>query len=226
MSTILNLPPFRDQSLYQRALTHSSYHNEHPEAGGDNERLEFLGDALLTFLSGEYLYQQFPQHSEGELTQLRAALVDERQLAVFAGALNLGASLRLGKGTDHPQSRTNPNLLSSGFEALMGAYFLDCGSDINPVREYITPFFQYFLADLAAPVPPTNYKGRLQEWAQNHFGQPPQYLLVDELGPDHAKQFVVRVQIADQAYELGQGRKKQEAEKDAARNTLAALGLI
>jgi ribonuclease III len=222
----VDLPPFADRALLLRSLTHRSYVNEHPEAGEHNERLEFLGDAVLNFLSGEFLYRQYPQMSEGELTPLRSALVDEKQLALFAEYLNLGDRLKLGKGAEREGGRQNANLLSSAFEALIGAYFLDSGSDIEAVRRYVEPLFASVVDDLAVSAPTVNFKSRFQAWALANRGENPKYLIVGQSGPDHAKVWVAEVYVAGEKYGKGTGRRKQDAEKEAARDALAELGLL
>ena len=222
------LPEFRRPERFRQAMTHKSYVREQPVAGGgDNERLEFLGDAILTFLCGEYLYKRFPSFPEGELTRLRASLVDKSQLSKFAQQLALGEKLRLGRGVEQDGGRRNPRLLSSAFEGLIGAYFLDCGSNIEIVRAYVEPFFVDALARRAASAPANlNTKSQLQEWALDELGQLPQYEIVSESGPDHAKQFEAQVVVSGTVFGRGHGRKKQEAEKDAARDALERLGVL
>lgn len=226
MTKIFQLPSFRNSELFQRALTHRSFANENSSAGKHNERLEFLGDAVLNFLSGEFLYKKYPDKSEGELTPLRSALVDAKQLAKFAETLNLGQQIKLGKGADREGGRQNVRLLSSTFEALIGAYFLDSNSDINQVRSYVEPFFDSVVNHLVVTAPNINYKSRFQEWALANPKENPQYVIVSESGPDHAKHFMAVVQVAGKIYGQGHGHKKQEAEKDAARDALDRLGLI
>jgi len=227
-------PVFRDSDFLEWALTHSSYINEHPEGQKDNERLEFLGDAILNFLSGEFLYQKYPQKPEGELTQLRSLMVDAKQLAEFANQLNLGEHLRLGRGAERDGGRSNPRILSSGFEAIIGAYFLDCGSNIEPVRKYVMPFFETIAPQLdpsqnsgmKTHASNINYKSRFQEWALAKFGENPTYIVQKESGHDHAKTFEIEAQVKGKQYGQGTGRKKQDAEKDAARDALDRLGLL
>jgi len=217
------LPTFQNPALWHQAMTHTSYANEYADSGADNERLEFLGDAILTFLSGEFLFQRYPDWSEGELTPLRAALVDQHQLAQFAQQLNLGQQLRLSRGVEASGGRHNLRLLSSAFEALIGAYFLDTGSDMARVRQYVMPFFESVIAERVASVPQMNPKSRLQEWALSHGGEIPRYTIVEASGPDHAKQFVAEVRLQGTAYGRGRGHRKQEAEKEAARQALRRL---
>lgn len=223
---MFELPSFRDRNLLQQALTHRSYVNEHANVRDHNERLEFLGDAVLNFLSGEFLYQRYPQKPEGELTPLRSALVDETQLAKFAIALGLDRLLYLGRGAEREGGRQNTNLLSSAFEAVIGAYCLDCQPDIGPVRSYVQPLFSEVVDHLVVFAPSINYKSRLQEWALAHTGKTPCYAIVQESGPDHAKERLAEVRICGQKYGEGQGKSKQDAEKAAARAALEKLELI
>ncbi len=217
---------FRDRTLLDTALTHRSYVNEHPEMSGDNERLEFLGDAVLNFLAGEFLYKRYPDKPEGQLTPLRSALVDEKQLAQFAIALNLGSMMRLGRGAEINDGRNNPNLLSSTFEAVVGAYFLDTGSDIDAVRAVVMPLFDSVIDNFADTAVQVNYKSRFQEWALANIGQNPTYAIVAQAGPDHARVFTAEVKVADKKYGMGQGHRKQDAEKAAARQALEKLGSL
>lgn len=224
MASDFSLPGFQNSDRLRQAMTHKSYLQEHPHKLGDNERLEFLGDAILTFLCGEFLFQQFPESSEGDLTILRASLVDKIQLAEFAKLLDLGPKLHLSRGIENSGGRTNPRLLSSAFEALIGAYYLDSGSDMEAIRQYVFPFFRQGLARQTAGRATINVKSKLQEWALANHGVIPEYAIVSEVGPDHAKQFAAVVCIAEDVYGRGQGRSKQAAEKAAARAALVALG--
>lgn len=217
------LPLFSDCALLQQALTHRSYVNEHPEVGEHNERLEFLGDAILNFLGGEFLYQRYAAKPEGELTSLRSALVDEKQLAQFAVTLKLGNLMRLGNGAEQEGGRHNPNLLSSTFEAIVGAYFLDAGSDIQAVRAFVSPLFCSVVDNLMDSVTDVNFKSRLQAWALAKFAENPKYVPVDQSGPDHAPKFVAEVWIADQKWGEGRGKRKQDAEKQAAEEALKRI---
>jgi ribonuclease III len=216
------LPDFENPFLLQQALTHKSYRKNHPHINYDNERLEFLGDALLDFLSAEFFYQRFPDEPEGDLTMLRAALVSESQLAKFAVQLALGTQLRLGRGVESAGGRENPNILSSVFEAIVGAYYLDSHSQIEPIRAFVLPFFKA----VATEPRPINFKSCLQEWALGTYGQLPQYFIVGRSGPDHAPEFIVQVSIVGEVQGQGQGRKKQDAEKAAAQAALSKLHLL
>ena len=220
--TAFSLPTFRDHSLWQQAMTHRSFVNEHPAACCEhNERLEFLGDAILTFVSGAYLYTRYPERSEGELTPIRAALVDQSQLCHFARSLGLGKHLRLGKGADQEGGRKSARLLCSAFEALVGAYFLDTEGNVQAVSDYVLPMFDAVVA--RAIQQSTDPKSRLQEWAHESLGTTPEYTVVSSIGPDHAKTFTVEVRVAGKAYGKGQGRSKKEAEKAAAAAAIISL---
>jgi len=219
-----SLPTFENADWLRRALTHKSYLQEHPNAPGDNERLEFLGDAILTFLCGEFLFQRFPDAPEGDLTIFRASLVDKTQLAEFARLLHLGQHLRLSRGIENSGGRTNSRLLSSAFEALIGAYYLDSRSTIEPVRQYLLPFFCQGLASHPQGGATLNVKSKLQEWALANHGVIPEYVILAAEGPDHAKQFTAEVRILKQVYGQGQGGSKQAAEKAAARAALISIG--
>lgn len=224
------LPTFKDETLWQRAFTHRSYVNENPGAGEHNERLEFLGDAVLGFLIGELLYKRYPQMSEAELTRLRSALVDEKQLAKFATQLGIGNLMRLGKGAIKEGGRQNPSLLSDTFEAYIGAYFLDAG--IEAVRNFVQPLFMSVADSIVFPqseADPKNLvdpKNRFQQWALAKFVQNPEYLIIDESGPDHAKEFTAEVSVNGIVYGVGKGRRKQDAEKRAADAALRKVGLL
>lgn len=216
------LPSFRSKRLWQQAMTHRSFVNEQPNVGEHNERLEFLGDAILTFLSGNYLYARYPDRSEGELTPIRAALVDQPQLCHFAKKLSLNEHLLLGKGAEQEGSRRSARLLCSAFEALIGAYFLDTDRDIEAVRRYVVPMFDTVVEQAVAQ--DINPKSRLQEWAQQRFdGETPCYQVVSSSGPDHVKTFVVEVSVGGKPCGQGQGSKIVEAEKAAARAALTQL---
>ncbi|HHP7244370.1 MAG TPA: ribonuclease III [Elainellaceae cyanobacterium] len=225
VEAIMQRPAFQNLLLFEQAMTHRSYANETMSLN-HNERLEFLGDAVLNFLSGEYLYKRYPNQPEGILTPLRAALVDETQLAKFAIALELGNFLRLGKGAEQEGGRHNANLLSSALEALVGAYFLDNNSDIEPVRDYVIPLFDSAIDSLVVSASRVNVKSRFQEWALKELGEVPRYVIINEHGPDHAKEFTAEVRVKLKVYGSGTGRRKQDAEKQAAEDALRNIGCL
>jgi ribonuclease-3 len=224
------LPTIKDETLRLRALTHRSYVNENPGAGEHNERLEFLGDAVLGFVVGELFYQRYPEMSEAQLTRLRSKLVDEKQLGKFAIQLGIGDQMRLGKGAIKEGGRENPSLLSDTLEAYIAAYFIESG--IEAVRKFVQPLFTsvadsiIFPQSDAEPKSLVDSKGRFQQWALAKFVQNPEYLIIDEFGPDHAKEFVAEVRVNGRAYGVGKGRNKKGAEKRAAEAALKKIGLV
>jgi ribonuclease-3 len=215
---------FNDEKLLRRALTHRSYVNENPEESGHNERLEFLGDAILNFISGEYLYQRHPNMGEDEMTRRRAALVDEKQLARFATEVGLDFRIRLGQGAIREGGYQNPNLLSSTFEALVGAYYLDHNRDIETLRPLIEELFDSVPQGVIVVRSDVDAKNKFQEFAQaNGATTPPKYLTEKIGGTDHAPEFVSKVYVDAKLYGEGRGRSKKEAEKAAATNALTKL---
>jgi ribonuclease-3 len=216
------LPAFQNIFLFRRALTHRSYLNEHPEELEDNERLEFLGDAVMDFLSGAFLYHRFPEMTEGQLTRLRAALVRTEQFAAFAAELGIGPLMRLGKGEEEGGGRQRPSLLCATFEAIVGAYFLDAG--IEAARAFVEPLFQPAAARILNAEADVDPKSLLQEWAQAELGQTPRYHTLSATGPDHQKEFTVEVRLGGEVYGQGIGPSKQAAEQAAAEAALKKAG--
>ena len=215
--------PFKDYSILYRALTHRSYLNEHPEALEDNERLEFLGDAILDFFVAAWLYNHFPEMAEGDLTRLRSALVRTEQLAYFALQLQLGAAMRLGKGEDEGGGRQRTPLLCATFEALVGALYLDAG--LEKVINFVEPLLESAVTHILKSHKEQDPKSMLQEWIQSQGLSPPRYITIHASGPEHNKTFEVDVLVDDQVYGHGIGSSKQLAAKAAARAALKALGL-
>ena len=212
---------FRDPSLLETALTHSSYANENRSRGPVcNERLEFLGDSVLGATVAEYLYRHYPQMPEGRMTRLRAELVCEQSLYHVAQKLDLGRSLRLGKGEEHNGGRERPSILSDAVEAVIAAIYLDGG--IAPASALI----HRCLLDDLGPMEPdcyNDFKTALQEFVQRQSGQVLIYELTGESGPDHDKTFSVRVLLNGEPLGEGTGHTKKEAEQAAARNALETL---
>jgi ribonuclease-3 len=213
--------PFTNLLLLTRALTHRSYINEHAEALEDNERLEFLGDAVLDFISGAWLYNHFPEMSEGELTRMRSALVCTEQLACFARDLGLGAAMRLGRGEIQAGGRQRDALLCATFEALIGAIYLQ--TDVNVVQTFVHPLLESAQKKLAFQMDFQDPKSRLQEWSQAQKLGIPKYRVVQIDGPDHARTFEVEVQIDGRLYGTGIGHSKQIAERAAAETALETI---
>jgi ribonuclease-3 len=218
----LNLP-FSDILLLTRALTHRSYVNEHPEAIEDNERLEFLGDAVLDFLVGAWLYNRFPEMPEGNLTRLRSALVRTEQLAEFARKLDLGDAIFLGRGETEAGGRQRAALLCATFEAMVGALYLDAG--FEAVRSFVDPLLEPAARQILSGHKDKDPKSLLQEWAQSQGQGTPVYRTIAANGPDHAKVFEVEVRINGDICGRGIGYSKQAAAKVAARNALEEFGV-
>ncbi len=215
---------FRNEKLLRHALTHRSYVHENPDAGEHNERLEFLGDALLTFLSAEYLHRRHPDKEEDELTRRRSALVDEKQLAKFAIDVGLDLRMRLGKGAILEGGYQNPNLLSSTFEAAIAAYYLDNDSDADAVRKIIEPLFDSVPEKVVEFRSSVDSKNKFQEWVQRNVTQtPPKYVTVQAGGSSHAPEFTAQVLVNNRVYGEGKGRSKKDAEKAAAEDALARV---
>jgi ribonuclease-3 len=214
---------FSDYLLLYRALTHRSYLNEHPEAIEDNERLEFLGDAVLDFLVGAWLYNRFPEMAEGALTRLRSALVRTEQLAYFAQNIGLGNAMRLGRGEAGSGGRQRQALLCATFEALVGAIYLDQG--VSAVMDFVKPFLESVADQIVASGRILDPKSKLQEWTQARGFGAPTYRTVAANGPDHAKTFEVEVIIRGSIQGHGTGNSKQSAAKAAAQEAMQSLGI-
>ncbi len=208
---------FRDPTLLQEALTHSSFANESPQLSPrDNERLEYLGDAVLQLITAEYLYKYRPEANEGELTQTRSAMVNTNTLAALSEELGIGEHLYLGKGIAKGGGRSLKSLLANAFEAVLGAIFLDAGYDAA-YHFYLDRFRR-----LPEPVKDENYKGRLQQLVQERYNQTPVY---DSAGAraGNRREYTAVCFAGDEALGSGYGHTKQEAEQDAARNAIAKL---
>ena len=213
---------FRDKTLLQRALTHRSFINEsNGFALEDNERLEFLGDAVLDFLTAEYLYHRFPEMNEGQLTSLRAALVRTETLGGFAADLGLGELVYLGRGEAENGGRRRLVILCDCYEALIGALYLDQG--LEAAEAFVLHTIQSAIPHILEGETDKDAKSTLQELSQKYRRITPTYRTVDERGPDHAKEFTVAAIIGRETYGLGTGYSKQTAAQAAARAALARL---
>jgi ribonuclease-3 len=213
---------FKDSSLLQQALVHRSYLNENPTSNmSSNERLEFLGDAVLGFVVASELYARFPELPEGELTKLRSALVRGETLSRIALFLNLGDYLYLGRGEEESGGRYRPRNLSCALEAVIGAVFLDQGLDVT--KEFILRLLKGKLERITEDKSVSDYKSRLQQLIQADHRVTPSYRTIAELGPDHAKVFTVEVLVGELVIGRGHGRSKRSAEMDAARNALQSF---
>ena len=212
---------FRDASLCESALTHKSWMNETLETERtDNERLEFLGDAVLSLVTSDMLMKRFPEHPEGELSKARAAVVNEAGLARVAEMLLLGQWIFLGKGEEQAGGRQKRSLLANTFEALVGAVYLDGGfaAAFQVIERLLSPV----IADVPSAAS-KDYKSRLQELAQAKLQTAPTYTVLSEQGPDHAKTFEVAILIGDKEYGRAFGRSKKEAQQHAAELALAVV---
>jgi ribonuclease-3 len=213
---------FNNPSLLEQALVHSSYVNENPgSVSGHNERLEFLGDAILGFIIAEKLYQDFPHLSEGEMTKLRSALVRRDTLARVARAVRLGDFLYLGKGEDASGGRGKTANLAGALEAVIAATFLDRG--ITATRNLVLGLLDEELAKAVSQGAGGDCKSRLQELLQSRLQATPAYRMVKEEGPDHDKRFTVEVLAGDKVLGMGTGKSKKLAETEAARSALERL---
>jgi ribonuclease-3 len=213
---------FRDPSLLERALVHSSYINENPgRVSGHNERLEFLGDAVLGWIVAEQLYRTFPDLTEGEMTRLRASLVRGETLARVARRIGLGDFLYMGKGEESSGGRDKPPNLAGAMEAVIAAVYLDCGE--STARELVLDLLQEDLKHVIDRGARADYKSRLQERVQSRLQKVPVYRIIAEEGPDHAKLFTVEVMVAGDVLGRGSGYSKKQAEMEAARAALGAF---
>lgn len=211
---------FRDESFLQRALTHRSYLNEVPDHPfPHNERLEFLGDAIIDFIVGEYLFHQLPAMREGDLTLMRARLVSEDALAGFAAQIELGQEVLMGRGEEVTGGRTRAALLADSFEALMAAMYLDQG--MEAVMAWVKPLLVPVVTVLVAQGSGKDARTILQELIQGERGQTPRYVVVAQSGPDHERIFTTEVRVGDEVLGTGKGRSKQLAAQAAAQDALA-----
>lgn len=212
---------FKNKALLLNALTHSSYANEARHGVTSNERLEFLGDSVLSIIVSNYLFNQFPNMPEGELTKLRASLVCEKSLCAFSRELELGKFLQLGKGEDKGGGRERDSILADAFEAVLAAIYLDGGMEI--ARKHVMNFVLRELKHTDDEVF-KDYKTALQEIIQRNPEESVTYILTDEFGPDHDKQFTVEVHLNSNIIGTGKGKSKKQAEQMAAKQALHLMG--
>ncbi len=214
--------PVRDIDLLEQALVHSSWLHEHPDAArGHNERLEFLGDAVVNVAISEALYARHPTEDEGALSARRAAIVSTTGLARLAGRIDLGASLFLGEGESQRSGRRRPSLLAASFEALAGALYLDLG--FEPVRDWLVALAAPELTLESPLLSLKSPKSRLQEYTQRRTGERPHYHVVEARGPDHEKSFRVQVTVGDEVLGIGEGASRRIAETAAAAEAIERL---
>lgn len=211
---------FKNKELIRHALSHSSYANERKLPGGSNERLEFLGDSVLSIVVSDYLYKNM-NVAEGELTKIRASLVCEKSLHIFAKQIDLGEFLLLGKGEENTGGRERPSILADAFEAVIAAIYLDGG--MEAAAKHILRFMPEDVLQEKKPVF-SDFKTVLQEVVQKNPEEKVEYVLIGEEGPDHNKRFVVEVCLNSQVIGKGKGRSKKEAEQLAAKEALELMG--
>lgn len=213
---------FKDVSLLETALVHRSFTNENPTCAlKDNERLEFLGDAVLGLCISDILMKTFPDYSEGQLSKARASVVNEQTLAAVARQINLGNYLSLGKGEEISGGKMKASILADAFEALTASIYLDGG--LESVFTFIKKFFLPLIEERSKTAIHGDYKTALQEICQIRFREMPKYTLVKETGPDHDKFFEVVLTISDFISTFGKGKSKKEAEQQAAKEALKLL---
>ncbi len=213
---------FKDKSLLDLAFVHKSYVNEANDKSEQNERLEYLGDAVLELAVTDYLYHKFPGHPEGDLTNWRSALVKGKNLSKVAKKLGLGEFLYLSRGEELSGGREKAYILANTVEAVIGAIYLDSGFEV--AREFIMKHIVVLLEDIISQGLDVDPKSRVQELAQEKLNVTPRYELLSETGPDHDKKFVMGIYFADRLIADGEGSSKQEAEQSAAGNALAKQG--
>lgn len=213
---------FRDPDLLSTALTHRSYINENPQSGAsDNERMEFLGDAVLGLCVSDLLMKKYRDFDEGTLSKIRSGLVNEKPLADLASKLGLGDCLLLGRGEEHSGGRTKESLLANAFEAVIAAVYLD--SSFSKIRTLIKKLMKPLITDEDPSAECFDYKTVLQEFCQKKYKSAPLYTLISESGPDHDKTFEVEVAIGDDVRQTGRGKSKKDAQKQAAHRAWECL---
>ena len=212
---------FKDRSLLVQALSHSSYANEKKKSIVSNERLEFLGDSVLSIVVSQYLFEHLTHIAEGELTKLRASLVCEKSLYLFAKQIDLGKFILLGKGEENTGGRERTSILADAFEAVIAAIFLDGG--LEAASKHILRFIPEDIQRLKKPVF-SDFKTILQEIVQKNPEEKAEYVLAGEEGPDHDKRFVVEVHLNSNVIGEGIGKSKKEAEQMAAKQALELMG--
>ncbi len=215
---------FRDISLLNKALTHKSYVNENSQPLKDNERFEFLGDSVLDLIVSGYMIKAFPNFSEGTLSKIRAAVVNESCLTELARQIDLGKYLLLGKGEESSGGREKNSLLANAYEALAGAVYFD--SDLETALNIYLPVLEKEIAKYAETARFRDHKSELQEYTQTHFNGIPNYKIVNEKGPAHAKEFEVVVLVQEIIRGRGNGKSKKESEQAAALSALKSFNLI
>lgn len=209
---------FRNKSLLNRALTHRSYLNEAGPGARDNERLEYLGDSVLALVVNEYLFKRFEKYPEGDLAKIKSAVVSEATLFKVARELNLGSFLLMGKGEELSGGRARPSILANSLEAVIGALYLDSG--LKDCKKLVLSLLKSDIERIDSMESYRDPKTTLQEYVQKKYRERPLYEIIAESGPDHQKQFTVRLVVAGKSIAEGTGASKRGAEMEAARKAL------
>lgn len=207
---------FKNKQLLREALTHKSYKQPY-----NNERLEFLGDAVLDLIIGEYLFKHFANHDEGKLSKMRASLVNEAGFTRMASHINLGDAIYLSNAEENNGGRSKPSLLSNAFEAVIGAVYLEAG--LEPAERITIDLLQGIYDEISLDSLFKDHKTALQELTQAHFGITPEYRLIGSSGPDHKKEFTIAIFIQDTEYARATGKSKKTAQQEAAKETIKRL---
>ncbi len=217
---------FKNKELLSEALTHSSYINEHKKdySGECNERLEFLGDSVLSIVVSYYLFSRYSSRQEGDLTKIRASVVCEKALAKYAKEISLGDYLRLGHGEEKNNGRSRASITSDAFEAVLGAFYIDSGRDCDLIAKFLLPFVKNEIEYINREESFIDYKTALQQIVQQADGERLEYIVIDEDGPDHHKTFTVEARLNSNVIGTGKGPSKREAELAAAKDALALFG--
>lgn len=218
---------FKNKDYLKEALTHSSFSNESKSKGVKvecNERLEFLGDSVLSIIVSSYLFEHYKNKQEGDLTKIRASVVCEKALAKFAGEIGLGDYIRLGHGEAMNNGRKRASILADAFEALLAAVYLDCGEKFEPVSAFLLPFITNEIEEIKRSGVFVDYKTTLQQIVQQVEGEKLEYVLVRESGPDHKKVFEVEARLNSNVIGHGSAGSKREAEQLAAKEALILFG--
>ncbi len=214
---------FKNKILLRKALIHRSYLNNNMKRNESNERLEFLGDAVLDLIVCEEFYKMFPDKDEGDLTKLKSFFVNQEALANKARQMNLNQFILLGEGEDQSGGRNRDTILSDALEALVGAIYLDKGLD--KVKKFIKQFIINDVKKFRNKPIPINYKSKLLEYIQDTTQTIPKYRIINERGPDHNKTFTVEVFVEGRSYGIGKGKSKKKAEQNAAQAAISKIGL-
>ncbi|OHD63426.1 MAG: ribonuclease III [Spirochaetes bacterium RBG_13_51_14] len=212
---------FKNKSMLRRAMTHRSFVNESGRNVTDNERLEYLGDSVLALVVNEYLFRHFEEYREGKLAKIKSAVVSEATLAKIARRIDLGEFILMGKGEEHSGGRDRPSILANTFEAVIGAMFLDSG--MKTCRTFVLNLIRDEIESADSPTSLRDPKTTLQEYVQKKYKERPEYQVIEERGPDHNKEFTVRLIINGREIITGDGPSKRKAEMNAARASLKKI---